>query len=88
MYYFFKISPIYLINELISKGTSSFITLSIDDVLYITVNVTNTIMENTYTKKENELVKAKPETIQFLLNYSKSLKITEVNNHKFESNLN
>jgi len=39
-------------------------------------------------KKKCKLVKAKPQTVQFLLNYSKSLKITEVKGHKFESNLN
>ena len=47
-------------------------------------------MEKIYTKsqKECELVNAQPETIQFLLNYSKSLKITEAKGIKFESNLN
>jgi len=39
-------------------------------------------------KKKCKLVKAKPETVRFLLNYSKSLKITEAEGHKFESNLN
>jgi len=39
-------------------------------------------------KKKCKLVKAKPETIEFLLNYSKSLKITEAKGLKFESNLN
>ncbi|MEO9892871.1 hypothetical protein [Aurantibacter sp.] len=39
-------------------------------------------------RKRNKVVEAKPETIQFLLNYSKSLKITEVDGYKFESNLN
>ncbi len=39
-------------------------------------------------KKKCKLVKAKPETIQFLLNYSKSLKYTEADGMKFESNLN
>lgn len=47
-------------------------------------------MEKIYTKsqKECELIKAQPETIQFLLNFSKSLKITEAKGIKFESNLN
>ncbi|QLG47119.1 hypothetical protein [Costertonia aggregata] len=47
-------------------------------------------MENIYTKKQNDckLVKAKPETVQFLLNYSKSLDIIEYGNVKFENNLN
>ncbi len=47
-------------------------------------------MEEIYIKKLDEckLIKTKPETIQFLLNYSKSLKITEVKGHKFESNMN
>jgi len=47
-------------------------------------------MENIYAnkKKECELVKAQPETIQFLLNYSKSLNITEAKGIKFENNLN
>ena len=35
-----------------------------------------------------KLVKAKPETVEFLLDYSKSLKITEAEGLKFESNLN
>jgi hypothetical protein len=47
-------------------------------------------MEKIYTKDQNntKLVKAKPETIQFLLSYSKSLNITEVDGLQFESNLN
>jgi len=47
-------------------------------------------MEKIYSKKKDQckLVEAKPETIQFLLNYSKSLKITEAKGIKFESNLN
>jgi len=39
-------------------------------------------------KKKCKLVKAKPETVEFLLNYSKSLKVTEAKGIKFESNLN
>ena len=47
-------------------------------------------MEKIYIKNKNtcKLAKAKPETIQFLLNYSKSLKITEVDGIKFETNMN
>lgn len=47
-------------------------------------------MEKLYTKhnKNSKLVKAQPQTIEFLLNYSKSLQITEVKGIKFESNLN
>ncbi|SIQ74758.1 hypothetical protein [Maribacter ulvicola] len=47
-------------------------------------------MENLYTKDQGQtkLVKAKPETIRFLLSYSKSLNITEVDGLQFESNLN
>ena len=47
-------------------------------------------MEKIYTKhnKDFKLVKAQPQTVNFLLNYSKSLKITEVNGIKFESNMN
>lgn len=47
-------------------------------------------MEKIYVKNKNKckLVKTKPETIQFLLNYSKSLKITEANGIKFETNMN
>jgi hypothetical protein len=47
-------------------------------------------MEKIYVKNKSncKIVKAKPETIQFLLNYSKSLKITEANGIKFESNMN
>ena len=47
-------------------------------------------MEKIYQTKinKNKTVSAKPETIQFLLNYSKSLKVTEAKGIKFESNLN
>ena len=47
-------------------------------------------MEKIYVKNKSKckIVKSKPETIQFLLNYSKSLKITEANGIKFESNMN
>lgn len=47
-------------------------------------------MEKIYSKehKQSELVQAKPETVQFLLSFSKSLKITEANGIKFESNMN
>jgi hypothetical protein len=39
-------------------------------------------------RKKCKLVKAKPETVQFLLNYSKALKITEAEGLRFESILN
>ncbi len=47
-------------------------------------------MEKIYSKqnKDCKLVKAQPQTVAFLLNYSKSLKITEAKGIKFESNLN
>ena len=47
-------------------------------------------MEEIYSNKQNQckIVKSKPETINFLLNYSNSLKITKVRGLKFESNLN
>jgi len=47
-------------------------------------------MEKLYAKRQSncKLIKAKPQTIKFLLNYSKSLKITEAKGIKFESNLN
>ena len=47
-------------------------------------------MAKIYTKhtKDCTFFKAQPQTVAFLLNYSKSLKITEVNGLKFESNLN
>ena len=47
-------------------------------------------MEKIYTThiKDCKLVKAQPHTVEFLLNYSKSLVITEVKGLKFESNLN
>lgn len=47
-------------------------------------------MENIYAKNQDrcKLAKAKPETVQFLLNYSKSLKITKAQGIKFESNMN
>lgn len=47
-------------------------------------------MEKIYAKyqKRCELIKAGPETIQFLLNFSKSLHIVEHGSMKFENNLN
>lgn len=47
-------------------------------------------MEKIYAKKNNKgtLITAKPETVEFLLAYSKSLKITEAKGIQFESNLN
>ncbi len=47
-------------------------------------------MEKIYNKKQenSKIVKAKPETVSFLLNYSKSLKITKVKGMTFESNMN
>ena len=47
-------------------------------------------MEKIYTNKQNQskIVKSKPETINFLLDYSNSLKITKVKGLQFESNLN
>ncbi len=47
-------------------------------------------MERIYSTKRNtcKLAKASPETIQFLMNYSKSLQIVEYNNMQFENNLN
>lgn len=47
-------------------------------------------MKKIYTKpfKDCKLIKAQPHTVEFLLNYSKSLKITEIKGLKFESNLN
>ncbi len=47
-------------------------------------------MEKIFAKKKQtcELVNAQPKTIQFLLNYSKSLHIVDYNGLKFESNKN
>ena len=47
-------------------------------------------MEKLYTKNQSNTkeVKAKRETIQFLLSYSKSLNITEADGLQFETNLN
>lgn len=47
-------------------------------------------MEKTYTNntKGYKLVQAKPETVQFLLNYSKSIEIAEVNGMEIEINKN
>ncbi len=47
-------------------------------------------MEKIYSKKKDKctLLRAKPETVDFLLAYSKSLKITEAKGIEFESNLN
>ncbi|MFS4415654.1 hypothetical protein [Maribacter sp. 2307ULW6-5] len=40
------------------------------------------------TRKRIQKVKASPKTIDFLLNYSRSLHITESKGMQFESNLN
>ncbi|MGB5172492.1 hypothetical protein [Eudoraea sp.] len=47
-------------------------------------------MEKIYSEEQNtcKLAKAKPATIQFLLNYSKSLRFAEYSGFKFETNLN
>jgi len=47
-------------------------------------------MEKIYRKQNKActLVKAQPQTVDFLLNYSKSLVITEAKGLKFEGNLN
>ncbi len=47
-------------------------------------------MEKVYAKKKDKckLATAKPETVEFLLAFSKSLKITEAKGITFESNLN
>lgn len=47
-------------------------------------------MEKIYSKKKDKriLLAARPETVEFLLAYSKSLKITKAKGIKFESNLN
>ena len=47
-------------------------------------------MEKVYSKKQDKcrLVQANPETVLFLLSYSKSLKITKATGIKFETNIN
>jgi len=47
-------------------------------------------MEKIYAKhqKRCELIKARPETVQFLMNFSKSLHIVNHGGVKFENNLN
>ena len=47
-------------------------------------------MEKIYAKQNNDckLVKAQPQTVEFLLNYSRSLKITVAKGIQFESNMN
>lgn len=47
-------------------------------------------MEKLYseTAENCRLTRAKNETISFLLQYSKTLKIVEYNGHQFEANLN
>ncbi|SMC52300.1 hypothetical protein [Cellulophaga tyrosinoxydans] len=47
-------------------------------------------MEKIYSDNQNacKLAKACPETVQFLMNYSKSLNIVTYNNIQFENNLN
>jgi len=47
-------------------------------------------MEKIYSEDQNtcKLAKACPETINFLMSYSKSLHIVEYNTMQFENNLN
>jgi hypothetical protein len=47
-------------------------------------------MEKIYANKTKDckLVKSKPQTVQFLLNYSKSLEVAEVDGIKIEINKN
>ena len=47
-------------------------------------------MENIYAKNPQtcKLVKAKPETVKFLLDYSKSLRVIKHKGMSFENNLN
>ncbi len=47
-------------------------------------------MDKLYTTEQNDckLIKTKKEKIAFLLNYSKSLKITKAKGMQFESNMN
>ncbi len=47
-------------------------------------------MEDIYANDETKcrLVKAKPETVRFLLDYSRSLHLTEIEGVIFESNKN
>ena len=47
-------------------------------------------MGKIYVKNQEtcKLAKAKPETVQFLLNYSKSLKIIKAKGITFENNMN
>lgn len=47
-------------------------------------------MEKIYSKVQDktEKIEAKKETIDFILNFSKSLKITQVKGIQFESNIN
>lgn len=47
-------------------------------------------MEKIYTKKRNtcKLTAACPETVRFLLDYSKSLQVIDYQGIKFENNLN
>ena len=47
-------------------------------------------MEKIYSEnlERGKHVKAKPETIDFLLRFSKSLHITKYRNYRFEGNLN
>lgn len=47
-------------------------------------------MEKIYSENQNtcKLAKAYPETVQFLMNYSKSLNIVNYGKMQFENNLN
>ncbi len=47
-------------------------------------------MEKIYSENQNNcrLAKARPETVQFLMNYSRSLDIVQYKTIKFENNLN
>ncbi|MCM4174198.1 hypothetical protein DHD32_22275 [Arenibacter sp. TNZ] len=57
---------------------------------FASITILKIDMEKIYTtdSKNCKLVKTQPQTIKFLLNYSKSIKFIEVNGLNFESNLN
>lgn len=52
-------------------------------------DINNITMQQRYPKTENcELVRAQPETIEFLLSYSRSLHVTKTRNIIIEQNKN
>ena len=76
-----------ILGVLFQKRT--YLLLNSNNLFYSSLLRKNNMQKN-YSKKKflNSLLQPKSETINFLINYSKSLSIIELNSNKLEINLN